>query len=28
VTRTDLARFVVEEVTARRWSRAAPTMAE
>jgi putative NADH-flavin reductase len=28
VTRADLARFVVEELTARRWSRAAPTMAE
>jgi putative NADH-flavin reductase len=28
VTRADLARFVVEEVTARQWSRAAPTMAE
>ena len=28
VTRADLARFVVEELTARRWSRAAPTVAE
>ncbi|MGI5127778.1 NAD(P)-dependent oxidoreductase [Pseudonocardia sp. CA-107938] len=28
VTRADLARFVVEELTARQWSRAAPTMAE
>lgn len=28
VPRADLARFVVEELTARRWSRAAPTMAE
>jgi putative NADH-flavin reductase len=28
VTRADLARFVVDELTARRWSRSAPTMAE
>jgi len=28
VTRADLARFVVEELTAKQWSRAAPTVAE